>query len=261
MLTTLPRDRWARARRALQQESFRNADNLRRIEKTAFVVSLPDAAPLPEGDPNAHVRWMLHGNGTSLWADCVFNFVVFRNGRGGTSIEHTPADAPIPSHVVEHVVVHEGRFAPSGTYDPDWATTEDSGFFLLAKDRLGSAKAHRMFTRRWKSSGSASGNSSPSEVQGGSTPPPESKAESSSAASVDVAESADDSREQGDESKGMLRNDVSGSFKALSAAQLRETMVLLGMFVPERLSWDGFDGAATKAGDAASAAVMLQAGR
>jgi hypothetical protein len=52
-------------------------------------------------------RWVLHGDGQSMWFDKSFSLVVFANGRSGINVEHTMADAPVAAHCMEFFYTKE----------------------------------------------------------------------------------------------------------------------------------------------------------
>ncbi|XP_076801897.1 carnitine O-palmitoyltransferase 1, liver isoform-like isoform X2 [Clavelina lepadiformis] len=109
-LTAGDRIPWAQAR----NQHFSNGVNkksLHAIEKSAFVVVLDDEEHnLSEEDCTGlsnYGRSLLHGNCNNRWFDKSFNIVFFANGRLGLNAEHSWADAPIMSHVVEQALGFE----------------------------------------------------------------------------------------------------------------------------------------------------------
>lgn len=64
------------------------------------------ATPVSEAG-NRIARTAFTGNGWSWWCDKAVSVGVFADGRSCWHIEHTPADAPVPSHLIEHAVVVE----------------------------------------------------------------------------------------------------------------------------------------------------------
>jgi len=106
-LTAGNRVPWAEAR----EKYFSNGCNLRSlnaIEKAAFVLVLDDETfELDDSDPkglSAIGRSLLHGKCYDRWFDKSFNLVVYKNGRFGINAEHSWADAPVMSFLVEHVL-------------------------------------------------------------------------------------------------------------------------------------------------------------
>lgn len=73
-------------------------------EPASFDARISDAA-------NRIARTAFTGDGTSWWADKTVSFGVFADARSCWHIEHTPADAPVPSHLIEHAVVRETAIA------------------------------------------------------------------------------------------------------------------------------------------------------
>ena len=47
---------------------------------------------------------MLHGEGYDRWFDKSFNLIFGRNGKMGLNAEHSWADAPVSSHMWEHLL-------------------------------------------------------------------------------------------------------------------------------------------------------------
>ncbi|VDP74247.1 unnamed protein product [Echinostoma caproni] len=117
LLTSLPRDDWAKAHAELRQ-SFRNADNFSSLERSLFVLCLDDTANLPPAEKSTNNMWdlpardtvsalhMLHGNLISSgnrWFDKTVEFIVSRDGAVGLNFEHTPADAGVHMALIEEV--------------------------------------------------------------------------------------------------------------------------------------------------------------
>ncbi len=98
-LTTLDRSKWAELR-DMHFETGLNHASLREIEKAIFVVVL---------DPNSPTEWRdiarlsFLGNGGDRWCDKSLTHIVYKNGRVGSHVEHSYADAPVPSHFLEMV--------------------------------------------------------------------------------------------------------------------------------------------------------------
>jgi hypothetical protein len=110
-LTALPRAQWARIR----QEEFEvgaNAEALDTVDRASFLVHLHDQ---PSDASPAHgskrqlrqARALFHGDGASLWFDKSLQLVVFEDGHAGLNAEHSWADAPMVSHMFEHVLLSE----------------------------------------------------------------------------------------------------------------------------------------------------------
>lgn len=107
-LTAGDRVPWAKARNEYFMKGGVNARSLHWIEKAAFMVVLDDEQfVLNDDEPSglsAIGRSLLHGKCYNRWFDKSFNLVVFKNGRFGVNAEHSWADAPIMSFLVEHVL-------------------------------------------------------------------------------------------------------------------------------------------------------------
>jgi len=109
-LTAGERTPWALARLAHFKHGI-NRRSLASIEKSAFVVVLDeeefDLKDTDSAGLSAVGRSLLHGKCYDRWFDKSFNLVVFKNGRFGVNAEHSWADAPIMSYLVEHVLGNE----------------------------------------------------------------------------------------------------------------------------------------------------------
>lgn len=102
-LTSLERSEWARIRK---QFFFRglNRDSMASIEKAIFCVLLSDFAPK---NFNEKGKYLLHGDGKSIWFDKCINYVFFADGQAGANCEHSLADAPAMGHVWEYAMTRE----------------------------------------------------------------------------------------------------------------------------------------------------------
>ena len=69
------------------------------VEDALFAVVLHDETPAGTqlNDVN---NILFRSDGQHYWFDKCFNVLVFPNGRCGLNVEHTFADAPVPSHMV-----------------------------------------------------------------------------------------------------------------------------------------------------------------
>jgi len=106
-LTAGDRVPWAKAREKFFNSGV-NQKSLHAIEKSAFIVVLDDESfQLSDTDTSslsACGRSLLHGKCYDRWFDKSFNVVIYGNGRFGVNAEHSWADAPIMSYLVEHVL-------------------------------------------------------------------------------------------------------------------------------------------------------------
>ncbi|MGD2271885.1 MAG: choline/carnitine O-acyltransferase [Desulfobacterales bacterium] len=89
VLTTMNRDDWADARKALLNIHPRNETLLEEIESALFALCLDDFSPMTLDD---RFRAILHGDGKNRWFDKSFQFIVGKNGRFGVSGEHSGLD-------------------------------------------------------------------------------------------------------------------------------------------------------------------------
>ncbi|CAE7256278.1 Cpt1b [Symbiodinium sp. KB8] len=131
LLTTDSRDRWAAARSTLRKSTL-NAASLASIEQAQMCVILHeggDDTPLADGADlgqgvhgmsppllNSAMKqfWADGGDGRRHWYDKSLGVYVLPSGEAGLVVEHSYADAPVPSHAWEHVVLHEERLAGAG---------------------------------------------------------------------------------------------------------------------------------------------------
>ncbi|XP_078494441.1 carnitine O-palmitoyltransferase 1, liver isoform isoform X1 [Ciona intestinalis] len=109
-LTAGERIPWAKARNTYFVDGV-NKKSLHAIEKAAFILVLDDEEHVVSDEDSASLsrygRSLLHGKCYNRWFDKTFNCVVFKNGRWGINAEHSWADAPIMSYVVEEALGFE----------------------------------------------------------------------------------------------------------------------------------------------------------
>lgn len=116
-LTTENRTTWANAR----SECFSTGTNrtsLFMIESSLFVLSLDHEMPT-EDTFEGRGHSLFHGNGSNRWCDKSFNVVLFPNARMGLHVEHSWADAPVISHMMEYSLIvgeekGELKYGPDG---------------------------------------------------------------------------------------------------------------------------------------------------
>ena len=94
------RDNWAANRQRLIDASPANAESLRQIEESSFLVCLDDTQPHTL-EERARACW--HGDGRNRWYDKPCHFIVFENGRSGFLGEHSMMDGT-PTHRLNHYV-------------------------------------------------------------------------------------------------------------------------------------------------------------
>ncbi|VDP70499.1 unnamed protein product [Echinostoma caproni] len=109
-LTAGPRDLWAVAR-STHFTTGTNRVSLDTIEKAAFFVALDDEANFPDPDSPDYLSYLgktcLTGNCHNRWFDKSFCMIVLPNAKCGFNAEHSWADAPIISHLLEMASVDE----------------------------------------------------------------------------------------------------------------------------------------------------------
>ncbi|EPB92823.1 hypothetical protein HMPREF1544_00262 [Mucor circinelloides 1006PhL] len=114
LLTTEHRDTWGPIREEMETQSI-NAKSLKNIDDSIFVFCLDDySSPL---DLDLSHRNIFHGrNGKNRWFDKALQFIVENNGRAGINGEHSPADAVIPSRIVDDILEPiEGTMSDAAT--------------------------------------------------------------------------------------------------------------------------------------------------
>ncbi|CAN7980927.1 unnamed protein product, partial [Ixodes pacificus] len=118
-LTSLDRPTWARIRNKHFLAGV-NKESLDAIEKATFFVSMNDLEP---SGLNERGKYLLHGDGKSIWFDKSLNVQVFKNAHAGMNCEHSMADAPAMAHMWEYALTREvlekvydesGRCMPPG---------------------------------------------------------------------------------------------------------------------------------------------------
>ena len=58
-------------------------------------------------DLSGRGKYLLHGDGKTLWFDKSFCVVSFADGKIGINAEHSWGDAPVIGHMIEYTVVEE----------------------------------------------------------------------------------------------------------------------------------------------------------
>eukprot|EP01138_Halocafeteria_seosinensis_P008119 gb/GECG01008297.1/.p1 GENE.gb/GECG01008297.1/~~gb/GECG01008297.1/.p1 ORF type:complete len:597 (+),score=61.96 gb/GECG01008297.1/:1-1791(+) len=98
-LTTEHRTKWAETRELYFSEGL-NRRSLNMIDSAIFFVHL-DQTEYDLLDWTGRGRSIMHGDGADRWLDKSFTLVVHRNGKIGVNGEHSWADAPVLSHMME----------------------------------------------------------------------------------------------------------------------------------------------------------------
>ena len=52
-------------------------------------------------------KYLLHGDGKTIWFDKSFNAIFFADGRSGLNCEHSWGDAPVMAHASEYNLTKE----------------------------------------------------------------------------------------------------------------------------------------------------------
>ncbi|MGF1861327.1 choline/carnitine O-acyltransferase [Photobacterium profundum] len=100
VLTTMPRDTWAKSRANLLQISVNNRESMTVIEDAAFVLCLDENTP---DEINEVSKQLLHGDGSDRFFDKSLQFIVFKNGKTGINFEHTGVDGSVMLRLVAHI--------------------------------------------------------------------------------------------------------------------------------------------------------------
>ncbi|XP_028402336.1 carnitine O-palmitoyltransferase 1, liver isoform-like [Dendronephthya gigantea] len=120
-LTSLPRTEWYNIRRDHFSDGI-NKDSLDIIDKALFILVLDEHEFT---DLSSRGKYLLHGDGKTLWFDKSFCVVAFADGKIGVNAEHSWGDAPVIGHMIEYTVTEEfiyrtyndnGRCKPFGKY-------------------------------------------------------------------------------------------------------------------------------------------------
>ncbi|RIA85327.1 acyltransferase ChoActase/COT/CPT [Glomus cerebriforme] len=89
VLTTENRDNWTEYRKMLLAADPKHEQLLKKIESSAFVLSLDDSSPITV-DEISHACWT--GDGRNRYFDKSLQFIVFENGKAGFNGEHSSMD-------------------------------------------------------------------------------------------------------------------------------------------------------------------------
>ncbi|CAI5451446.1 unnamed protein product [Caenorhabditis angaria] len=104
-LTTDRRTEWYRNREKYFLKNSKNKELLETIETSMFVVSADDQLiwnSETAADLSAYMKDMMTGDGKNRWADKTINYAVDSTGRGGATVEHSPADGAELDHLCEN---------------------------------------------------------------------------------------------------------------------------------------------------------------
>ncbi|XP_048251117.1 carnitine O-palmitoyltransferase 1, liver isoform-like isoform X2 [Haliotis rufescens] len=102
-LTTLDRTSWAKIRMDHFSHGV-NKESLDILEGAILFLSF-DTHSFKDYSPRA--KYLLHGDGKSIWFDKSINLIFFSDGRFGMNNEHSFADAPVVAHVQEFNMLNE----------------------------------------------------------------------------------------------------------------------------------------------------------
>jgi carnitine O-acetyltransferase len=103
ILTTENRDTWTKARNDIIRHSYVNAEALKKIETSIFLVCLDDTKPVTREEVG---RALWHGDGKNRYFDKSIQFIVFENGKAGFNGEHSMMDATPTSRLCDFVLTN-----------------------------------------------------------------------------------------------------------------------------------------------------------
>ncbi len=121
LLTTMPRDSWAKSRSNLCAISANNSESLTVIEEAAFALCLDENSPEEMTEVS---KQLLHGDGKDRFFDKSLQFIVFKNGKTGINYEHTGVDGSVMLRLIAHIydtidnVSFDGSNVSTGTNQP-----------------------------------------------------------------------------------------------------------------------------------------------
>lgn len=106
-ITSFPRDQGVKARANLLAASTLNAESLKDIESSSFIVCLDNSSPITLEERS---RGYWHGDGANRWYDKPLQFIINDNGTAGFQGEHSMMDGT-PTHrlcdTVNALIVHK----------------------------------------------------------------------------------------------------------------------------------------------------------
>ncbi|CAG2246768.1 CPT1A [Mytilus edulis] len=102
-LTGIERPTWAKVR-ADQFSTGVNKDSLDIVESAIFCITLHHEN---RDDFSSRAKFLMCGDGKSIWFDKSLNLITFPNGRMGLNCEHSYADAPVLAHLAEYNMTEE----------------------------------------------------------------------------------------------------------------------------------------------------------
>ncbi|XP_013409802.1 carnitine O-palmitoyltransferase 1, liver isoform [Lingula anatina] len=105
-LTGLERTDWAK----LRQQHFSsgiNKESIEAVDRAMFLVVLEHRSFEPT-DFTSRSKFLLHGDGKTLWFDKSITMVIFSNAKLGLNCEHSWGDAPVMGHFTEYLTTSEG---------------------------------------------------------------------------------------------------------------------------------------------------------
>lgn len=131
-LTAIDRTEWAQIR-ATHFATGLNKDSLDALESAVFHVVLETKS---FDSWSERGKYLLHGDGASIWFDKSFNAIFFSNGRMGVNAEHSWGDAPILGHISEYNLTNEIMhmlYTETGFVEPKTSMRQDQ---LVTPQRL-----------------------------------------------------------------------------------------------------------------------------
>jgi len=113
LLSTLPREQWAKSRTALLEISKSNLACMQAVEDASFVLCLDEQSPEEITEVS---KQLLHGAGQDRFFDKSLQFIVFKNGKTGVNFEHTGVDGSVMLRLIGHIydTIEKVSFAQGG---------------------------------------------------------------------------------------------------------------------------------------------------
>lgn len=102
-LTAIDRTEWAQIRMTYFANGV-NRESLDVLESAVFHVNLETKS---FDSWSERGKYLLHGDGSSIWFDKSFNAIFFSDGKMGLNAEHSWGDAPIMGHISEYNLTNE----------------------------------------------------------------------------------------------------------------------------------------------------------
>ena len=117
VLTTEHRTTWAQCRQELICAGGGNAESIRRVESSMFLLVLEGPSPQTLTE-KANVSFM--GNGHNRWFDKSIQLIVFEDGVSSVNCERSWADSPVAAHLFGFMHDYESMKMGDGVVSGYW---------------------------------------------------------------------------------------------------------------------------------------------